>query len=137
LQSDSLLGGGKHAARKLKRAQILLAADAGASDEELARSIGVGGSTVYHDARDRKASAQARGSGNRNNPGTAAASAQDRAGARAGAARASVLHTLVVQIESGRADLTELINTGFSEHTASELVGLIRSAHQTHDRSFQ
>lgn len=42
-----LLSGGKHAARKLKRAQILLAADAGASDEEIARSVGVGGSTVY------------------------------------------------------------------------------------------
>jgi len=32
----ALLSGGKHAARKLKRAQILLAADAGASDEEIA-----------------------------------------------------------------------------------------------------
>jgi len=30
----ALLSGGKHASRKLKRAQILLAADAGASDEE-------------------------------------------------------------------------------------------------------
>jgi hypothetical protein len=29
------LSGGKHAARKLKRAQILLAADAGASDEKI------------------------------------------------------------------------------------------------------
>src|SRR5262249_61960709 len=37
----ALLSGGKHAARKLKRAQILLAADAGASDEEIARSVGV------------------------------------------------------------------------------------------------
>ena len=43
----ALLSGGKHAARKLKRAQILLAADAGASDEDIARSVGVGGSTVY------------------------------------------------------------------------------------------
>jgi hypothetical protein len=32
----------KQAARKLKRAQILLAADAGASDEEIARNVGVG-----------------------------------------------------------------------------------------------
>jgi transposase len=47
----ALLGGGKHAARKLKRAQILLAADAGASDEEIARSVGVGGSTVYRTKR--------------------------------------------------------------------------------------
>jgi hypothetical protein len=36
---------------KLKQAQILLAADAGASDEEIARSIGVGGSTVYRTKR--------------------------------------------------------------------------------------
>jgi len=42
-----LLSGGKHAARKLKRAQILLAADAGTSDDEIARSVGAGGSTVY------------------------------------------------------------------------------------------
>jgi transposase len=47
----ALLGGGKHAARKLKRAQILLAANAGASDEEIARSVGVGGSTVYRTKR--------------------------------------------------------------------------------------
>ena len=47
----ALLSGGKHAARKLKRAQILLAADAGASDEEIATSIGVGGSTVYRTKR--------------------------------------------------------------------------------------
>ena len=46
-----LLAGGKHAARKLKRAQILLAADAGASDEEIARSVGVSGSTVYRTKR--------------------------------------------------------------------------------------
>jgi transposase len=47
----TLLSGGKHAARKLKRAQILLAADAGASDEAIATSIGVGGSTVYRTKR--------------------------------------------------------------------------------------
>jgi transposase len=43
----ALLSGGKHAVRKLKRAQILLAADAGASDAQIARSVGVGESTVY------------------------------------------------------------------------------------------
>ena len=43
----ALVSGGKHAARKLKRAQILLAADAGAGEEEIARNVGVGGSTVY------------------------------------------------------------------------------------------
>ena len=43
--------GGKHAARKLKRAQILLAADAGIGDEAIADSISVGGSTVYRTKR--------------------------------------------------------------------------------------
>jgi len=43
----ALLSGGKHSARKLKRAQILLAADAGIADEEIADTVGVGGSTVY------------------------------------------------------------------------------------------
>ena len=47
----ALVSGGKHAVRKLKRAQILLAADAGASDAEIARSVGVGGSTVYRTKR--------------------------------------------------------------------------------------
>jgi transposase len=47
----TLLCGGKHAARKLKRAQVLLAADAGVSDEEIAVSVGVGGSTVYRTKR--------------------------------------------------------------------------------------
>src|SRR5712672_2404408 len=48
---EMLLSGGKHAARKLKRAQILLAADAGACDEEIASTIGVVGSTVYRTKR--------------------------------------------------------------------------------------
>src|SRR5438128_10615161 len=47
----ALLSGGKHAARKLKRAQILLAADAGVGDEDIAASITVGGSTVYRTKR--------------------------------------------------------------------------------------
>ena len=42
----AMLSKGKRAARKLKRAQILLAADAGCSDEEIARTVVVGGSTV-------------------------------------------------------------------------------------------
>src|SRR4029077_1617918 len=50
-QLTTLLSGGKQAARKLKRAQILLAADAGASDEEIATSVGVGGSTIYRTKR--------------------------------------------------------------------------------------
>jgi transposase len=47
----TLLSGGRQAARRLKRAQILLAADAGVGDEEIATSIGVGGSTVYRTKR--------------------------------------------------------------------------------------
>src|ERR1700716_3856932 len=47
----ALLSGGKHAARRLKRARILLAADAGAGDEDIAISVGVGGATVYRTKR--------------------------------------------------------------------------------------
>src|ERR1043166_3034777 len=47
----ALLSGGKQPARKLKRSQILLAADAGVSDEDIALSVGVGGSTVYRTKR--------------------------------------------------------------------------------------
>src|SRR5947209_13909050 len=47
----ALLSGGKHPARKLKRAQILLAADAGVSNDGIATSVGVGGSTVYRTKR--------------------------------------------------------------------------------------
>src|SRR3954449_638997 len=50
-QLTAMLGGGKHAARKLKRAQILLAADAGVGDEEIARVVSAGGSTVYRTKR--------------------------------------------------------------------------------------
>jgi transposase len=47
----TLISGGKHPVRKLTRAQILLAADAGATDEKVAISVGVGGSTVYRTKR--------------------------------------------------------------------------------------
>lgn len=47
----ALLNGGKHAVRKLKRAQILMAADAGIADEVIASSVSVGGSTVYRTKR--------------------------------------------------------------------------------------
>src|SRR5277367_2000966 len=43
----ALVGGGKHYARKIKRAQILLAADSGLSDDDIAAALAVGGSTVY------------------------------------------------------------------------------------------
>ena len=48
---EALLSSGKHAVRKLKRAQILLAAAAGSGDEAIAGAVGVGGSTVYRTKR--------------------------------------------------------------------------------------
>ena len=50
-QLQAMLRGGKQAARTLKRAQILLAADAGVPDETIAQSVAVGGSTVYRTKR--------------------------------------------------------------------------------------
>ena len=50
-QLAALLNSGKHAARKIKRAQILLAADAGVSDEMIAKTISIGASTVYRTKR--------------------------------------------------------------------------------------
>jgi transposase len=44
---ESLVSGGKVAVRKIKRAQILLAADAKSTDDAIARNVGVGTSTVY------------------------------------------------------------------------------------------
>ena len=46
----AMLSKGKRAARKLKRAQILLAADAGCGDEEIACTVAVSGS-VYRTKR--------------------------------------------------------------------------------------
>jgi transposase len=48
---SSMLSGGKQSARKLKRAQILLAADAGLGDEAIAATVVVGSSTVYRTKR--------------------------------------------------------------------------------------
>ena len=50
-QLTVMLNGGKAAVRKIKRAQILLAADAGARDEDIAAHVGVGESTVYRTKR--------------------------------------------------------------------------------------
>jgi transposase len=50
-QLTALLSGGKHPARKIKRAQILLAADAGVGDAAIAVSVSVGQSTVYRTKR--------------------------------------------------------------------------------------
>ena len=47
----ALVGGGKQAVRKVKRAQILLAADAGLGDEAIAQAVGTSGSTVYRTKR--------------------------------------------------------------------------------------
>jgi hypothetical protein len=46
-QLTAMLRSGKYPARKLKRVQILLAADAGQGDETIATTVVVGGSTVY------------------------------------------------------------------------------------------
>jgi len=46
-ERTALLSGGRHAARKLKRGQILLAADARTSDEVMAATLAVSGSTIY------------------------------------------------------------------------------------------
>jgi hypothetical protein len=46
-QLQVLLSGGQGAVRTIKRAQILLAADAQSTDDLIARTVGVGTSTVY------------------------------------------------------------------------------------------
>jgi transposase len=46
-QLQTLTSGGQGAVRRIKRAQILLAADAQTTDEMIARTVGVGTSTVY------------------------------------------------------------------------------------------
>jgi transposase len=50
-QLVALLNGGTRAVRKIKRAQILLAADGGVSDEGIASNVSVGVSTVYRTKR--------------------------------------------------------------------------------------
>ena len=50
-QLAALLRGGRIAARRLKRAQILLAADAGVDDTSMAASLGLSGSTIYRTKR--------------------------------------------------------------------------------------
>src|SRR3954468_7512831 len=47
----TMLGGGKHAARKVKRAQILLATDAGSCDAEIVRTVRVSLSTFSRTKR--------------------------------------------------------------------------------------
>jgi transposase len=44
---QATVAGGSRLARRVKKAQVLLAADSGASDEEIARLVRVGTSTVY------------------------------------------------------------------------------------------
>lgn len=46
-----LVSGGRQPVRRVKRAQILLAADSGATDESIAKSVRVGTSTVYRTKR--------------------------------------------------------------------------------------
>jgi transposase len=51
VELQGMLGGGEQAVRRLKRAQILLASDLGQSEEVIARTLGVGISTVYRTRR--------------------------------------------------------------------------------------
>jgi transposase len=44
---ETLIQGGKVSARKVKRAQVLLAADRGSTDEAIVTNVAVGSSTVY------------------------------------------------------------------------------------------
>jgi transposase len=48
---QSLTGGGRQPVRKIKRAQILLAANAGHSDEAIAATVAVGTATVHRTRR--------------------------------------------------------------------------------------
>ncbi|MHB8877171.1 MAG: IS630 family transposase [Myxococcaceae bacterium] len=50
-QLQSLVTGGKGRVRRLKRAQVLLAADAGSTDEAIATNVSVGTSTVFRTKR--------------------------------------------------------------------------------------
>jgi transposase len=50
-QLQTLVQGGKGPVRRLKRAQVLLAADRGSSDEQIAVNVSVGTSTVYRTKR--------------------------------------------------------------------------------------
>ena len=47
----AMLAGGKHRVRRLKRAQVLLAAEAGVDDDAIALTVNVSGSTVYRTKR--------------------------------------------------------------------------------------
>jgi transposase len=50
-QLTTIVSGGKHAARKIKRAQILLAADGGISDATIAGAVSASEATVYRTKR--------------------------------------------------------------------------------------
>jgi transposase len=51
VELQAMTSGGKQSVRRLKRAQILLASDAGHSEEAIAQMLGVGVSTVYRTRR--------------------------------------------------------------------------------------
>ena len=48
---ETLLSGGRHSARRLKRAQILLAADDGVADDVIVSALGTSASTIYRTRR--------------------------------------------------------------------------------------
>ena len=51
VELQGLLSGKRQPVRRVKRAQILLASDLGQGEESIARSVGVGISTVYRTRR--------------------------------------------------------------------------------------
>ena len=48
---ETLLGGGRHSARRLKRAQILLAAHDSVADDVIASTLKISASTIYRTKR--------------------------------------------------------------------------------------
>src|SRR5258705_12068021 len=51
LDLRAFVNGGSKMVRRIKRAQVLLAADAGATDQQIATSVSVGTSTVFRTKR--------------------------------------------------------------------------------------
>ena len=69
LELRGMLSGGEGAVRRLKRAQILLASDAGQGEEAIANALRVGVSTVYRTRRRFVGSALSAGTEDPSHPG--------------------------------------------------------------------
>jgi hypothetical protein len=74
-----MIQGGKVAARRLRRAQILLAADVRSTDEQIARNVSVGTSTVYRPVIHRQGTSGS-SSGRRRSPCTLRADDRNASG---------------------------------------------------------